>query len=210
MTGRPDLCDDPAAFDAEWMQRALAASGASDSPAIRDIVVEDLGSATNAFGRLLRCHLTTDGGIAADPATAIVKLPTANPTAFRFARWLSMHQREYLFYRRLARQARIRSPALLYGDFDEDTHRFVLVLEDLRDLEVPVQVAGVAAGRARLAVREVARLHGQFWGAVDHPALGSARAGSREPTTGKSKHFPDGSPGRTPLNDYELGVLRAK
>ena len=171
MTGRPALCDDPAAIDAEWMQRALAAGGASDSPAIRDVVVEDLGSATNAFGRLLRCHLTTDGGIAAEPASVIVKLPTANRTAFRFARWLSMHQREYLFYRRLARHAHIRSPALLYGDFHEDTHRFVLVLEDLRHLEVPVQVAGVSAGRARLAVREIARLHGQFWGAVDCPAL---------------------------------------
>ena len=78
-----------------------------------------------------------------------------------------MHQRECLYYRRLARHARIRSPALLYGDFDEDTHRFVLVLEDLRDLEV----AGVPAARARLAVREIAKLHGQFWGAVDCPAL---------------------------------------
>ena len=171
MTSRPALCDDPAAIDAEWMQRALAAGGASDSPAIRDVVVEDLGSATNAFGRLLRCHLTTDGGIAAEPATVIVKLPTADRRAFRFARWLSMHQREYLFYRRLARHARIRSPTLLYGDFDEDTHRFVLVLEDLGDMEVPVQVAGVEAGRARLAVREIARLHGQFWGAVNHQAL---------------------------------------
>ena len=82
-----------------------------------------------------------------------------------------MHERECLYYRRLARHARIRSPALLYGDFDDDTHRFVLVLEDLRDLEVPVQVAGVSAGRARLAVREIAKLHGQFWGAVDSPAL---------------------------------------
>ena len=171
MTSRPALCDDPAAIDADWMQRALAAGGASDSPAIRDVVVEDLGSATNAFGRLLRCHLITDGGFAAAPATVIVKLPTADRRAFRFAKWLSMHEREYLYYRRLARHARIRSPALLYGDFDEDTHRFVLVLEDLRDLEVPVQVAGVEAGRARLAVREIAKLHGQFWGAVDHPAL---------------------------------------
>ena len=71
--------------------------------------------------------------------------------------------------------ARIRSPVLLHGDFDEATHRFVLVLEDLRDLEVPVQVAGVAAGRARLAVREIASLHGQFWGAVDCPALSGCR-----------------------------------
>ena len=171
MTSRPALCDDPAAIDADWMRRALAAGGVADCPALRDVVVEDLGSATNAFGRLLRCHLTTDGGVAADPATVIVKLPTANRMAFRFAKWLAMHERECLYYRRLARQARIRSPVPLYGDFDENTHRFVLVLEDLRDLEVPVQVAGVSTGRARLAVREIARLHGQFWGAVDHPAL---------------------------------------
>ena len=171
MTTRPALCDEPSAIDADWMQRALAAGGAADYPAIRDVVVEDLGSATNAFGRLLRCHLTTAGGVAADPATVIVKLPTADRRAFRFAKWMSMHERECLYYRRVARQARIRSPALLYGDFDEDTHRFVLVLEDLRRLETPVQVAGVAPARARLAVREIAGLHGQFWGAVDHPAL---------------------------------------
>ena len=171
MASRPTLCDDPATIDADWMQRALAAGGAYDGPAIRNVVVEDLGSATNAFGRLLRCHLTTAGGLAADPATVIVKLPTANRRAFRFAKWMSMHERECLYYRRVARHAHIRSPALLYGDFDEDTHRFVLVLEDLRDLQVPVQAAGVSAGRARLAVREIAKLHGQFWGAIDHPAL---------------------------------------
>ena len=175
MPNRPALCDDPATIDADWMRRALAAGGVADCPAISDVVVEDLGAASNAFGRLLRCHLTASGGVAADPATVIVKLPPADRTAFRFARWMCMHERECLYYRRLARQARIRSPVLLYGDFDEDTHRFVLVLEDLRDLEVPVQVAGVSAGRARLAVREIARLHGQFWGAVDHPALAGCR-----------------------------------
>ena len=148
---------------------------AISNPAIRDVVVEDLGSASNAFGRVLRCHLTTDGDLAADPATVIVKLPPADRRAFRFARWMWMHERECLYYRRLARHAPIRSPALLYGDFDQDTHRFVLVLEDLRDLEVPVQVAGVSAGRARLAAREISRLHGHFWGAVDCPTLSGCR-----------------------------------
>ncbi len=172
---RPPLPDDPAAIDADWMQLALAAGGAPACPAIREVDVEDLGAASNAFGRLLRCHLTGEGGLAASPASVIVKLPPADRGAFRFAKWMWMHEREYLYYRRLARLAPIRSPALLYGDFDEATHRFVLVLEDLRDMEVPVQVAGVPAGRARLAVREIARLHGQFWGAVDSPALAGCR-----------------------------------
>lgn len=173
MTRRPALCRDADAITAEWMQQALAAGGAPGLPVIRDVAVEDLGSATNAFGRLLRCRLTTAGGTAAAPASVIVKLPTADPTAFRFARWLSMHDRECRFYRRLAPQARIRTPAPLYADFDEDTHRFVLVLEDLRDLdlEVPARLDGVEAGRARRAVREIAGLHGQFWGRADHAAL---------------------------------------
>ena len=175
MPSCPALCDDPAVIDADWMQRALASGGASDHPAIRDVVVEDLGAASNAFGRLLRCHLTADGGRAADPATVIVKLPPADRRAFRFARWMGMHERECLYYRRLAPHARIRSPALLYCDFDEATHRFVLVLEDLRDLQVPVQIAGVGTGRARLAVREIAGLHGQFWNAEDGPALSGCR-----------------------------------
>ena len=170
MATRPALCEGADEITADWMRQALAAGGAAGLPAIRDLAVEDLGSATNAFGTLLRCHLTTHGGAAAAPASVIVKLPTANPTAFRFARWLAMHERECLFYRRLARQAPIRSPALLYADFDEGTHRFVLVLEDLRDLQVPART-GVEAGRARRAVREIARLHGRFWGRVDHPAL---------------------------------------
>ena len=173
MVTRPALYEGADEITADWMQQVLAAGGAAGSPTIRDVAVEDLGSATNAFGRLLRCRLTTGGGSAAVPASVIVKLSTADPTAFRFARWLSMHERECRFYRRLAPQARIRSPALLYCDFDEDTHRFVLVLEDLRDLglEVPARLAGVEAGRARRAVREIAGLHGQFWGRVDHPAL---------------------------------------
>ena len=172
---RPPLPDGPAAIDADWMQRALAAGGAPDRPAIREVAVEDLGAASNAFGRLLRCRLTGEGGLAADPASVVVKLPPADRGAFRFAKWMWMHEREYRYYRRLARHAPIRSPTLLYGDFDEATHRFVLVLEDLRDMEVPVQVAGVPAGRARRAVREIARLHGLFWGAVDSPALSGCR-----------------------------------
>ncbi len=174
MTQRAAIPDGPNAITPEWMQRALAPKAGSDSPRIRDVVVERLGSATNALGSLLRCHLTTADGPAA-PATVIVKLPTDDRTAFRFARWLSLHERECMYYRRLAPQARIRTPSLLYSAFDAATHRFVLVLEDLRDMEVTSQVVGVAAGRAKLAVREIAGLHGQFWGAVDHPSLAGCR-----------------------------------
>ena len=170
MTTRPAMPDDPDAITTHWMRQALAAGAAFDAQAIRDVAVENLG-ATNAFGRIVRCHLTVEDGGAEAPATVIVKLPTADRGAFRFARWLSLHEREYRYYRRIAPHARLRAPSLLYGDFDDATHRFVLVLEDLRDMEVPVQTIGIEATRARLAIRKIAGLHGQFWNAVDHPSL---------------------------------------
>ena len=65
----------------------------------------------------------------------------------------------------------MRAPALYYGDFDERSHRFVLVLEDLGGMQAVPQSVGIDAARARQVVREVAALHGRFWEAAGDPAL---------------------------------------
>ena len=171
MTNHPFLCDNADAVTADWMQQVLTVSTASDPPAIRDIEVENLGAATNAFGNLLRCHLTTHDGSPAAPETVIVKLPASDPLAVKVARWLSLHKREYHYYSQVAQYTRIRSPSLLYGDFDDKSHQFVLVLEDLRNMETTPQAIGVEAARALVAVREIAGLHGQFWNALDGPPV---------------------------------------
>jgi hypothetical protein len=165
------LCDGADAITSDWMQRALQAGAATGAPQLQDVVVDDLGAATNAFGSLLRCHLIAQDGNPAQPPTAIVKLPTPNSLAMRFAKWLAMHKREYDFYCQVAPHAPIRSPKLLYGCFDDTSHRFVLVLEDLRDMETTPQAIGVDAGRARLTIRELAKLHGQFWEAGERPPV---------------------------------------
>ena len=185
MIGHSPLCEGVDAITADWMRRALRAGGATDSPEVKEVVVDNLGAATNALGSLLRCHLVAQDGSPAVPRSVIVKLPTDSALALRFAKWVEIHKREYDFYRYVAAHAPMRSPALLYGEFDEDSHRFVLVLEDLRPMEATPQATGVAAERARVAVRELANLHGTFWEAVDRPPVAgsydclSARYGRR-------------------------------
>lgn len=171
MTGHPLTCREADGITADWMRCALRAGGVADAPEVSDIVVDNLGAATNAFGSLLRCHLVARDGSPAVPPSVIVKLPTDSPLALRFAKWLEIHRREYHFYRHVAARVPIRSPALFYGEFDEDSHRFVLVLEDLHPMEATPQATGVAAERARVAVRELAKLHGMFWEAVDRPPV---------------------------------------
>ena len=90
---RIPLIRDAGEITAEWLRQALAAGGAAEASEITEVEVEQLSDVTNALGNLYRCRLIARGGEAADPASVIVKLPSANALAIRFARWLSLHRR---------------------------------------------------------------------------------------------------------------------
>ena len=158
------------------MRQALAAGGASAPPQLEAVQVERLSEVTNALGNLFRCRLVARNGAAAYPASVIVKIPTSNALALRLARWLSLHRREYVYYRDIAAHSGVRTPSLLYGDFDARSHRFVLVLEDLGGMEAIPQIVGVDAARTHRAIREIAGFQGRFWGAPDDPVLSACGA----------------------------------
>ncbi len=170
----PACADD---ITAEWLRKALAAGGASDFPEIEALEIEKLSDVANALGNLFRCRVVArGGGVQADPASVIVKLPTSNAISLKLARWLSLHRREYVYYRDISPHSQVRVPALHYGDFDARSHRFVLVLEDLGGMEAIPQSAGVGIERAQRAIREIAGLQGRFWEAAEEPALADCGA----------------------------------
>ena len=168
---RIPLIRDAGEITAEWMRRALMAGGVRGAPEISTVEVQKLSDVTNALGNLYRCHLTLGDGQAANPASVIVKLPSSDAMAFRFSRWLSLHRREYVFYRDIAQLGYVRAPTLFYGDFNADTNRFVLVMEDLGHMRGIPQSVGVDAARARHVIQHLAGVQGRFWDAKDEPAL---------------------------------------
>ena len=165
------LIRDASEITVEWLRQALAAGGSSAVSEIAAVEVEKLSDVTNALGSLYRCRMFARNGGTANPASVIVKLPSDNALAVRFSRWLSLHRREYVFYRDIAAHGYVRVPALYYGDFDPRSHRFVLVLEDLGGMEAIPQIVGMDAAGARHAVRHIAELQRRFWEAPDDPAL---------------------------------------
>ena len=156
---------------ADWMRRALVADGATEIPALSAIAVEDIGTGVGLMGDVLRCRLTWAEPSAGAPAKVIVKLPSSVPKNLRMSKQQSLYKREYDYYRRVAEDAPLRSPRLLYGTFEPRSHRFVLVLEDLGHLETGNEIGGATAAQARNAIRAVARLHGHYWNHVDQPAF---------------------------------------
>lgn len=161
----------------DWMQKALIAGGISDFPILKDITVENIGAGAGMMGELVRCHLTYRDDTTAAPKTVIAKLSATHPKNLRMSRRLSLYEREYNYYRYIASHMSqsLRSPRLFYGDFEDGSHRFVLLLEDLRNMEIPDQIRGASAEMARRVVRGVARMHGLYWNKVDHPSLAKAK-----------------------------------
>lgn len=183
MAAGPSIPRDGGAVTAEWIQSALAAGGQPLAHPLAGIRVEEIGAGAGVMGQVMRCHLewnnnrrgrsdkrmSSDGGDM--PRTLILKLPSVHARNRRMSKRLALYRREYDFYRSLASRVPLRTPGLLYSRFEPRSHRFVLVLEDLGDMEVVDQIAGASPAQARQAVRSLARLHGAFWNRTDEPPL---------------------------------------
>ena len=171
MASSPAIPENRNAITAEWLRQALTAGGASGLPPIEDVVVEDIGAGVGILAEILRCHLTYRDDARASPETVIVKLPSTHRKTLRMGKWQRLYKREYDYYRHLSRHSPLRSPKLLYGDFEASGHRFVLVLEDLRGMDVFDEIEGASGEHAKRAIRAVAKLHGHYWNKVDRPPL---------------------------------------
>ena len=153
------------------MQQALALGGASNLPTIDSIAPESMGDGANVMSELLRCRIFYRYTAPSAPESVIIKLPSTDPKSLRMNRQQSLYRREYGYYSQVSSDAPIRTPTLLYGDYEERSRRFVLVLEDLGGMVQVDQAQGVTAPQARSAIRAAARLHGHYWNNVDRPHL---------------------------------------
>ena len=171
MTARPGIPSSESAVTVDWLQRALVAGGTCEVPPLKNVTVQQIGARSGFVGMLLRCHLTYHEDAPQSPRSVIVKLPSKNAKARRVSRMLSLYKREYDFYSVLGPEAPISSPTLLYGEFDQRSHRFVLVFEDLSHMEFFDRFQVASAEQARTAIRAIARLHGQYWDKHHQPPL---------------------------------------
>lgn len=95
---------------------------------------------------------------AAGPQAVVVKL--VNP---QWTDGSELHQREVAFYRDFAPRHPLPVPRCYHADFDPDTGRFVLVMEDLSTLSPGHRLDGLTEDEANAVVDGVATLHRAWW-----------------------------------------------
>ena len=134
---------------------------------ITDAAATRIGVGIGVSSAVYRVQLTGDGGC---PESVVVKLPALDEAAVFTSTVLRMYIREVGFFDELAARSPIRVPRYFHGAVEEETSRFVIVMEDLVGMRVVDQVEGMAIEDAERAVDELAAWHATWWNQADELA----------------------------------------
>ena len=138
---------------------------------VQGLEAEQIGVGIGVSSALYRLRLDGKGC----PATVVVKLPALDEAAVFTSTMLRFYIREVGFFNHLAADSPIRVPACHHAVVDEETSRFVVVMEDLSGLRAIDQVAGMALSDAERAIDELAAWHARWWRQAD-PLVASGLA----------------------------------
>ena len=117
-----------------------------------------------------RLLLQTDAG---HPSSIIAKFPSPAQTNRDVAALYNMYGREVQYYREVNQHVELRAPACYYAALDEASQDFVLLLEDLGEMQIGDQVVGCTLPEAKSVIRAMAKFHVSTWGAGEFPQLSS-------------------------------------
>jgi hypothetical protein len=156
-----------------WLTNALHSSGAlAPERSVVSFEREPVGEGVGMLGVIARLTMTFDGAVSADtPSSVVVKCATPTMANREVAKSFRVYEREVRFFRDLAARVDAGMPACHAAEFDDGTHDFVLVLEDLGHLRQGDQVAGCGLTDAEAGVDAMAKVHAAYWDAPSRDEL---------------------------------------
>lgn len=146
----------------EWLTGMLRADGAiAPDVSVRNSEAEFLSDGVGQTGIVARLWLKYSNGTG--PETVVVKYATNDAARRKAAVTAQLYSREVGFYRQIAPHADLKAPHPYFAAIDDNEEYFMLVLEDFPDHRPGDQVEGSSPAEARLAMRQLARLHAPYW-----------------------------------------------
>ena len=165
--GLPKSIDE---LDGAWLGQALHEAGRIADPAGVTIKrAEPLATGTAYSTMMWRIELDGPHGT---PRTAVVKLPVQGEVR-QLLDGITAYLREVTFYAQLASEVPVRVPEPYVAAMENGSTDFVLILEDLSDLEPADQLRGLTLQQAEAAVDALAAFHAWSW---EHPRLEGLKA----------------------------------
>ena len=145
----------------QWMTDALRQSGHLGNAEITGLEYQIIG--TGKMGDNARFTLQYAGERGDSPGTVIIKFPAEDETARQMAGLQGAYYNEVMFYRHLAGQTGMRTPAIYANEVSDDRMSFITAMEDLAPAEPGNQLVGESIEHARVAMTEAAKLAADFY-----------------------------------------------
>jgi hypothetical protein len=147
----------------DWLTEALRCGGAIIGTCVTSFECEPIAAGIGFLGELARLRLIYDAVEPSAPATLIAKAPIQDPGGRQLGQMLGVYEIEDRYYREMAAHSPMRGPHCYYTAGNAEAAQFILLIEDLGQLRLGDQLAGLTLDEARIAMREFARFHACFW-----------------------------------------------
>jgi hypothetical protein len=152
----------PEELSGGWLTDVLRASGAaSQQESVTEFEAVPIG--TGQMSDSYRLRLTWDDSNATGPSSVVLKVAAVDDTSRSTGVGLGIYEREILFYREVAPRVRGPVASCHVAVHDPGDGWFTLLLEDAAPATQGDQIEGCTVDEAKLAMRELARLHAPVW-----------------------------------------------
>ena len=153
----PGPVEHPDDLSPSWLTAVLKNAGLEGK--VSEVAYAPIGTGQMADSFRLRLGYA---GASSGPASVVVKMQAADELS-RQAGAAGAYAAEVRFYTELVPTLSVRTPACYYAAGPDEASRFALVLEDLAPAEQGDQLRGCNIEQARVAVANLAGLHGPRW-----------------------------------------------
>ena len=157
---------EPEQLTVEWLTDTLRQANVLKQAHVQSFEVKHLSGIQGALAHNSIITLAYDHVEKDAPRSIFAKF--AQPDPERRSRMQNAYEQEIRFYKEFAHRVDFPTPEAYFGEYDEATGYFLLLLEDRSSGRIGDRATGCSVDEARLAITEIARFHATWW---EHPDL---------------------------------------
>jgi Phosphotransferase enzyme family len=156
----PEAVPTPADITPAWVTALLGAQGIDAD--VSSISATPIG--TGQVGATYRFALNYAGDATGAPPSIVGKFPSNDPLSRETGKSHLTYIRESRFYQQFAGTKPLPVPRHYFIAFDEDSHAFALIMDDLPHHRAGNQLSVPSPAETAVAMRAAAAIHAAWWG----------------------------------------------
>ena len=149
-----------AEIDDDWLQGLFIKYGGFDAGSIEHIAKQPMGEGIGQVGQFCKLVVTCKPK---KKFSYFLKLRAPIEGMHQVALRYKMYENEVKFYQELATKIEVRTPQIIFADFESESENVILLMELMEGWHSPDQISGANHEQVCLAIEEIPKISAPFW-----------------------------------------------